>query len=1108
MADPNEIVLKLTLNDKEFTSRIQLSNSEIKSLRGESEQMNSSVSKWAIGVTGFNQALELGSKLVGIFTKPLEVAGQFEQYRVALKVMLGDAKAAQDRLDELSKFAAVTPFELPEVVNAANKLQTIGKYSKELLTNLGDLASASGKPFEQATTAYLKLASGQKGEAMEMFRDLLISNDDWIAATGKGVAANGELKASYQEMLDAVPKIIKNKNFAGMMDQQSQTWKGIMSNVKDEMTRTAEGIGESFLPAAKEIAGNIIPTLTYLRENIGEIAPVLGVATAATLLYITATRAQAIAEALSMKTIMNSGIALMVKGVALRLSSSAENLATASTLAHGLMTDVLTGKITVAAAVQQAYTLSTMILGSVMTLLAGTLAIVAAGWGVYEMTTGKARNAMGELALKNAQVKLGLDDLQSRLNSFSFNKLIDEIANGDFALKSLQARLAGLKAQTGTGSGFLDLVGTGFGLWGNSNKIYDQIKVTEKQIEAQTEFNSQVEAYAKKVEKAKEYTSKFDETTLKSLKSINQVKAARESFTIAKDSAETDKDRESMKSWGEQLEQLEKKLNNTKGDKKPKTYDEEVKDKIKYYDDLTEIDKKYDGNYKKYLDDQIKYYTVTLVAKKGSLQKLSTDEIDVLKTLLDKKKALETGDQKEIDKLRIDAMKAGYDKDLSVIENWYKEQQELKLYKKNAEAKALIDKQYAQKKIDLQKETEKKIAQVQIDAMPSGYGKEKAQLDQWYKEQQASDLYKPNSVFKASIDIQYESKGADIEKKKQAEITQARIEAMQDGFDKEDQIIREWYAGQTELELYKTNADYKLSIDQQYYNKRLELARKEITDRNEISGAMLVGYNSFMSNVLRTDMSGAEKRMAIMDAVKNYLWQKLTEELSQFIITKAAEVLIHTGAEGAKTTVTGVGVGARIALIGMEILATIAAAAASMVHAVASIIEWEIASFGPFALLTIPASIAAMVGIFSAAKSALGFDQGGLLKKGERGYFEGNRDEIIAPKDTFIDVVNQTILPRVIETKQMPVMDLLNRGRDLIANSVMQARSTSNRQSNVNQSGGEAGIQTMIDKMSFNLSSKLDQVIQAFLGKQWVMSGTNMKTVQDNATLILNDLRF
>jgi hypothetical protein len=190
-------------------------------------------------------------------------AGEVEKYKATLNVMLGSQAAANARFEEMSKFAAITPFELNQVVDLGNRLQSLGKYSTQNMTDLGDLAAAAGKPIDQVVSAYAKLATGQKGEAVNQFRDLLISTQDWVAATGKGVDKKGSLMATTDEMLAALPKIMKMKGFSGMMDQQSKTMGGITSNLQDSITRFKASAGEPLNDSLKKL----IPTFQGIVEK-------------------------------------------------------------------------------------------------------------------------------------------------------------------------------------------------------------------------------------------------------------------------------------------------------------------------------------------------------------------------------------------------------------------------------------------------------------------------------------------------------------------------------------------------------------------------------------------------------------------------------------------------------------------------------------------------------------------------------------------------------------------------------------------------------------------------------------------------------------------------
>ena len=211
------------------------------------KSIDSGINKAAVGIGAV--AVAGGVAAIALGKSFIDAGAEVEKYKTTLTTMLGSQEEANKRFEEYSKFAASTPFELNEVVALGNQLQALGKYSKENMTTLGDLASAAGKPIDQVTGAFAKLASGQKGEAVNMFRELLISTDDWAKATGKGVKKNGELMATTEEMIAALPKILGAKGFSGMMANLSKTNEGISSNFKDTITRFKQGVGAALLPA-------------------------------------------------------------------------------------------------------------------------------------------------------------------------------------------------------------------------------------------------------------------------------------------------------------------------------------------------------------------------------------------------------------------------------------------------------------------------------------------------------------------------------------------------------------------------------------------------------------------------------------------------------------------------------------------------------------------------------------------------------------------------------------------------------------------------------------------------------------------------------------------
>jgi len=233
------------------------------------EGLTMGFAKFGLAVQGVQQAIAIVGGLIG---KPLEVAGQFEKYAITLKVMLGSAEEAAKRMEEYVNIGATTPFELSEVVELGNGLQALGKYSKENVLLLGDLAAASGKPIAQVAGAYAKLATGQKGVAVDMFRDLLITQQDWEMAIGKSID-----KITAQEMEVNLGKVVAGKGFSGMMDEQSKSLEGIKSNFEDTITGLMNDVGQDILPVAKEVFGVLISGISITRDSMEYIRPIIAV---------------------------------------------------------------------------------------------------------------------------------------------------------------------------------------------------------------------------------------------------------------------------------------------------------------------------------------------------------------------------------------------------------------------------------------------------------------------------------------------------------------------------------------------------------------------------------------------------------------------------------------------------------------------------------------------------------------------------------------------------------------------------------------------------------------------------------------------------------------
>jgi len=223
-------------------------------------------------VVGFSHALDLATSLMNKLREPLRVAEKFEIYNAVLRVMLGSYERAHERFSEIIEFAATTPFRVEQVVETANQLETVNRFSVETMEMLGDLAAASGTNIYTALSAYINLVVGRTGMAMLQFRNMLVTTDDFSKAIGRDiVGAGGRMTATVTEMLEALPQIIQDKNFAGLMEYEMNTLMGRLSNLGDAITRLNWQIGNVFLEDTKKLIVLMIEGLETLEKHLNTI---------------------------------------------------------------------------------------------------------------------------------------------------------------------------------------------------------------------------------------------------------------------------------------------------------------------------------------------------------------------------------------------------------------------------------------------------------------------------------------------------------------------------------------------------------------------------------------------------------------------------------------------------------------------------------------------------------------------------------------------------------------------------------------------------------------------------------------------------------------------
>ena len=199
-------------------------------------------------------ALGMVGAFGGIGAMAIKSAADMEQAKVAFTTMLGSADLAGKKLAEISDFARKTPFELPQVVQGAKQLLAYGIEADKLIptfTNLGNIAAGVGMdklPNLILAFGQVKAATKLTGAELRQFTEAGVPLLDELAKM-MGVTA-GDIQDMVSKGLIGFPLVeqaLKNLTgeggrFDAMMEKQSKTLSGTISNLKDNLGRLLRSI--------------------------------------------------------------------------------------------------------------------------------------------------------------------------------------------------------------------------------------------------------------------------------------------------------------------------------------------------------------------------------------------------------------------------------------------------------------------------------------------------------------------------------------------------------------------------------------------------------------------------------------------------------------------------------------------------------------------------------------------------------------------------------------------------------------------------------------------------------------------------------------------------
>lgn len=188
----------------------------------------------------------VGGLLVGgltaLVTKTIEANAEFENLNASLVTVTGSEEAAAQAFKLIETFAARTPYSLGEVVTAFTKLKALGlDPSEAALESYGNTASAMGKGLNDMIEAVADATTGEF-ERLKEFGIKSKSEGNNVSFTFQGVTTKVGKNAKE---IEAYLRKIGQVQFAGGMDRQSRTLKGLWSTLQDSIDGFFRAIGKA-----------------------------------------------------------------------------------------------------------------------------------------------------------------------------------------------------------------------------------------------------------------------------------------------------------------------------------------------------------------------------------------------------------------------------------------------------------------------------------------------------------------------------------------------------------------------------------------------------------------------------------------------------------------------------------------------------------------------------------------------------------------------------------------------------------------------------------------------------------------------------------------------
>lgn len=287
-----------TLDNSDFIKGMEQMRSSLSSVSAAADAQGGVIEAAMGRAARAAAAFGVGFSAVGFVKRVAAVRGEFQQLESSFRTLLGNEQKAADLMEQLTRTAAITPFDLKGVANGAKNLLAYGVEADKVndkILQLGNLASGLSLNLNDVITLYGTTVSKDAMDTLDVkqFQNRGIAIKQAIADVMRLDEKDGSISAQVDALVTAkkvTPEIFEaaiasmagaSGQFAGMMENQSKTIAGQISNIGDAVDNMFNNIGKQ----SEGVISGALEGVSYVVENYEEVGRAIAEVVAAYGMY-------------------------------------------------------------------------------------------------------------------------------------------------------------------------------------------------------------------------------------------------------------------------------------------------------------------------------------------------------------------------------------------------------------------------------------------------------------------------------------------------------------------------------------------------------------------------------------------------------------------------------------------------------------------------------------------------------------------------------------------------------------------------------------------------------------------------------------------------------